>query len=276
MLLTLGLVYRAASALHQCFQFSVAGRRSGREYSLIRWSLLLLMSASLTGFSAAQAGPTTDESAPRPALFQTLQRAAPDLAPQVLTLALGALQCARAHGEDGASQRLAVIDYSRPSTQKRLWVFDLRQPRLLFHELVAHGRNTGDNLAESFSNELGSLKTSLGLFRTQQTYQGRHGYSLRLEGLEPGFNDRAMERAIVMHGAPYVDATLSRQQGRLGRSWGCPAVRNGVARPMIDSLKGGQFLFSYYPDPRWLTTSRFLHCEPQISALSKRTAADAS
>ena len=100
--------------------------------------------------------------------------------------------------------RLAVIDYSLPSTQPRLWVFDLDRGRLLFEELVAHGRGTGERLAEHFSNVEGSQMSSLGLFRAADTYDGANGYSLRLHGLEPGFNDRALERAIVMHGAPYV------------------------------------------------------------------------
>jgi hypothetical protein len=98
------------------------------------------------------------------------------------------------------------------------------------------------------------------LFRTLDTYNGNNGYSLRMDGLEAGFNDKALERAIVMHGAPYVNENLSRTQGRIGRSWGCPAVNSGIARRMIDTLKGGQFIFSYYPDQRWLASSPYLHC----------------
>lgn len=200
-------------------------------------------------------------------LASGLADAAPDLDRQVLGLALRALDCATA-GETATAARLAVIDYSRPSLQPRLWVFDLAQRRLLFRELVAHGRNSGDNLTTHFSNEEGSLASSLGLFRTADSYDGGNGYSLRLDGLEPGFNDRARERAIVMHGAPYVNDEVGRSLGRLGRSWGCPAVRSGVARLMIDSLRQGQFLFSYYPDPRWLAGSRLLNCPatPHLAA----------
>ncbi|MEL0028712.1 MAG: murein L,D-transpeptidase catalytic domain family protein [Perlucidibaca sp.] len=187
-----------------------------------------------------------------------LVRAAPGIDSHVVGLALQAMSCATG-GHEQAS-RLAVIDYSRPSLQRRLWVFDLRQRTLLFHELVAHGRNTGDNQASHFSNEEGSLASSLGLFRTSDTYDGGNGYSLRLDGLDPGFNDHARERAIVMHGAPYVNGEIGRSLGRLGRSWGCPAVRSGIARVMIDDLKQGQFLFSYYPDPDWLARSRLLNC----------------
>jgi hypothetical protein len=198
-------------------------------------------------------------------LSARLRAAAADLNGHVLELALGALQCARANGMP-AVERLAVIDYSLPSTQPRLWVFDLDRARLLFHELVAHGRNSGNNLATAFSNQPESRESSLGLFRTGGTYQGSNGYSLRMDGLETGFNDNARERAIVMHGAPYVNDGMVGKLGRLGRSWGCPAVRLGIARPMIDALKGGQLLFAYYPDSRWLKMSQFLHCHTQVAA----------
>jgi len=188
-----------------------------------------------------------------------LHRAAPALDSAVLQLALRARQCAMEQGQP-ASERLGVIDYSRPSVQPRLWVFDLSLRRLLYHELVAHGRNSGDNYARDFSNEDGSLASSLGLFRTLDPYQGHNGYSLRMEGLEPGTNDHAMQRAIVIHGASYVSFGTARREGRLGRSWGCPAVPLSVAPRVIDALKGGQYLFAYYPDPQWLGASPYLHC----------------
>jgi len=192
-------------------------------------------------------------------LASALAVAAPSADPAVLRLAVDAMACATANGM-APSQRLAVIDYSLASTVPRLWVFDLDKRTLLYRELVAHGRNTGENFARKFSNAHGSLQSSLGLFRTRDTYIGRNGYSLRMDGLESGFNDNALERAIVMHGAPYVTPELARQQGRVGRSLGCPAVRQGVARQIIDVLKGGQFIFSYYPDRRWLDASNYLHC----------------
>ncbi|MFP5429975.1 MAG: murein L,D-transpeptidase catalytic domain family protein [Gammaproteobacteria bacterium] len=205
-------------------------------------------------------------------LASRLHAVAPDASPEVLTLAANAMTCALAHGMAPAN-RLAVIDYSRPSTQPRLWVFDTRDKgRLLYRELVAHGKNTGDNVARHFSNEEGSLQTSLGLFRTMDTYVGGNGYSMRMDGLEPGFNDQALKRYIVMHGAPYVNEGTARKLGRLGRSWGCPAVRSGVAKEIIDTLKGGQLVFSYYPDKKWLSRSRFLNCTPAVAQLSRRVA----
>jgi hypothetical protein len=178
---------------------------------------------------------------------------------EVLALALNATSCATTSGAIDAPPTLTLIDYSRPSVEPRLWVFDLATGDLLFRELVAHGRNTGDNLATKFSNNMDSRQTSLGLFVTDDPYVGSNGYSLRLDGLDVGFNDRARDRAIVMHGAPYVDAQLAATQGRIGRSWGCPALRPAVASKLIDRIRGGSVIFSYYPDQEWLQSSRFLH-----------------
>ena len=173
-------------------------------------------------------------------------------------LALKAVSSAVSRGVIAPPPTLTVIDYSRPSTEPRLWVIDLASGALLFRELVAHGKNTGANLAARFSNNPESLQSSLGLFVTEGTYTGSNGYSLRLNGLEPGVNDRARERAIVMHGAPYVDQRTAASLGRLGRSWGCPALRPAIAHQVIDRIKGGSVIFAYYPDPAWLTSSRFL------------------
>jgi len=179
----------------------------------------------------------------------------------VLDLALSALTCAIDSGDISTPPTLTVIDYSRPSTEARLWVFDLRTGGVRFHELVAHGKGTGENLAEHFSDDMNSHQSSLGLFVTGDTYTGSNGYSLRLNGLEPGFNSRARERAIVMHGASYVDAEFAARQGRLGRSWGCPALREAIAHDVIDFVRDGGVIFSYYPDEAWLERSRFLHCD---------------
>jgi len=193
-----------------------------------------------------------------------LLAAAPDVAPHVLALALRAGACAVRSGVVPKLSKLAVIDYSRPSTERRLWVFDLTSDELMFDEHVAHGRATGDNMARDFSNTEGSLQSSLGLFLTDDTYVGGNGYSLNLDGLEPGVNDRARERRIVMHGAAYVDPVSALRQGRLGRSHGCPALRSAVAARVIDTLKDGQLLFAFYPDQNWLTSSQFLHCDDPV------------
>jgi hypothetical protein len=183
------------------------------------------------------------------------------LSPDVVELAMKATACAASSGAiDGLPPTLTVIDYSLPSVEPRLWVFDMATGDLLFKELVAHGRNTGENLATRFSNEMDSRQTSLGLFVTDDPYIGSNGYSLRLDGLDVGFNDRARDRAIVMHGAPYVDPQLAAAQGRIGRSWGCPALRTAIAAKVIDTIRDGGVVFSYYPDQEWLRSSRFLRC----------------
>jgi hypothetical protein len=166
--------------------------------------------------------------------------------PEALRAALARWDELHANG-DVERPLLTLIDYGLPSTAKRLWVFDLATERLLYHELVAHGRNSGSDLASSFSNENGSFKTSLGAFLTGDSYDGRNGYSMRLRGLDPGRNDRAEVRAIVVHGAPYVGDDVARQLGRLGRSHGCPAVRPAVARPLIDEIKQRTLLFAWHP-----------------------------
>jgi hypothetical protein len=192
-------------------------------------------------------------------LARSLSRTAPSANPRAIALAVEAAACATAR-LGGPARHLALIDYSLPSTQPRLWVFDLDRRKLLFEEWVAHGRNSGENYARWFSNNPDSLTSSLGLFRTHDTYDGDNGYSLRLAGLEPGINDNAESRAIVMHGAPYVDRHFIRTEGRLGRSHGCPAVRPEVAHAVIDALKDGQYLFAYYPDRKWLASSAYLGC----------------
>jgi hypothetical protein len=147
----------------------------------------------------------------------------------------------------GTRPLLTVIDYSLSSRQPRLWVLDLSSGRVLAHELVAHGRGTGGDLARRFSNRPGSLQSSLGTFVTGAAYRGRHGLALRLRGLDTGVNDRAEDRAIVMHGAWYVSPAVVAQLGRLGRSEGCPALSRTAAPRVIDLIRDGTVLFAYFP-----------------------------
>ncbi len=182
----------------------------------------------------------------------------PGLDPKVLALALTAADSAVSRLEIAKPELLTVIDYSLPSSDPRMWVLDRASAKVLWHELVAHGKGTGENYAKAFSNRQGSRQSSLGLFLTEETYQGGNGYSLRLSGLEKGINHEARARSIVMHGAPYVSSEFVRAHGRLGRSWGCPALRPEVHRQVIDKIKGGSLLFIYYPDSRWLDSSGFL------------------
>lgn len=203
---------------------------------------LALPSETATARDAAAQAPKHASST----LETALLRAAPTLRPEALRAALSAWNTLHARGKI-TSPLLTVIDYGLASTVKRLWVFDLDSRRLLFHELVAHGRNSGGDMATSFSNEDGSLMTSLGAFLTGTTYSGKNGYSLRLQGMDPGLNDRAESRSIVLHGAPYVSEQFARKVGRLGRSHGCPAVPADVARTLIDRIKGHTLLYAWHP-----------------------------
>jgi hypothetical protein len=242
----------------------------GKGFMFSRFSRFIRATALCLAFVSG----VTQVYAEIPTLASRLGYTAPDLNPQVIQRAVAAMNCAVNHGAKPA-RRLAVIDFSLPSSQQRLWIFDLKTGALLLQDLVAHGKGSGGNYARTFSNLEGSHQSSIGLFRTRESYIGKHGYSLRMDGLEPGINDQARSRAIVIHAADYVDESWIDQQGRIGRSQGCPAVRPEVARMVVDNLKGGQFMFSYYPDEHWLATSKYLNCPgPEegnlIAAVSKQ------
>ena len=226
--------------------------------------------------STSAQGATTTASAGSAAIaapmLAALMAQAPTVDAEALGLALKARNCAVASGQARPEANLTLIDYSRPSTEPRLWVFDLAAQRVLYTEHVAHGRNTGHNMATNFSNVEGSYQSSLGLFATAESYVGSNGYSMRMDGLEPGVNDAARARAIVIHGAPYVNPEQAQRQGRLGRSLGCPALRQAVARDVIDTIKDGHLVFAYYPDEKWLASSRFLDCPSnQLAAVESTT-----
>ena len=184
---------------------------------------------------------------PSPTLVQSLLKQAPGLHAEALRSALSSAERAAKQGLIRNHELLTVIDYSIRSSEPRLFVFDLRHERLLFKELCAHGKNSGDDITKFFSNDPGSEETSLGLFVTGDTYIGHNGYSLKLRGLDEGLNDMAEERAIVLHGAYYVSQEAIKVLGRLGRSWGCPAVRAEIAHKLIDTIRGGTAIFAYYP-----------------------------
>jgi hypothetical protein len=153
---------------------------------------------------------------------------------------------------------LAIVDFSQSSTKKRLYVLDMRNYRVLFNTLVAHGRNSGREWAESFSNKISSFKSSPGFYITGQTYNGSNGYSMKLMGIESGINDKALERAIVMHGAGYVSERSIGSRGYIGRSQGCPAVPVKDAKKIINTLKNGSCLYIYTPQQDYLSRSAIL------------------
>jgi hypothetical protein len=217
--------------------------------------------ASTILFASSIANTVPLPAAPAPVQFSdsrflTLLKLAPRLDPRALEAALTSLKRLQATGTKVRADVLTVIDYTKPSTERRLWVFDLAHTRVLFEELTAHGKNSGDNEAVRFSNAPNSLMTSLGAFLTGDTYIGKHGLSLRLQGLEKGVNDNSMERAIVIHAAAYISDVIARNKGRIGRSWGCPAVRPEISHRLIEAIQGGTLVLAYYPDRSWLQNSK--------------------
>lgn len=156
------------------------------------------------------------------------------------------------------NQVLTVIDFSLPSTSKRLWIIDPEEGEILLHTVVAHGRNSGDLMAEKFSNKPESFQSSLGFYLTAETYHGKHGYSLRLDGLEKGYNDKARSRAIVIHGSDYATEAFAKSVGRLGRSLGCPALPSDLSKEAIDIIKEGSLLFIFGQDKNYLEKSSLI------------------
>lgn len=153
---------------------------------------------------------------------------------------------------------LTICDFSMSSNTKRLWVIDTEEKKVLFNSLVAHGKNTGEEFATNFSNTESSLQSSMGFYITESTCNGDNGYSLKLLGMDKGFNDAAYRRAVVMHGADYVSEEFAATHKRIGRSWGCPAIPRALTEPIINTIKGKNCLFIYYPDQNYLESSEWL------------------
>jgi hypothetical protein len=188
--------------------------------------------------------------------IKTIQAQADNLDPKVLKVALTAYVKARKLGMD-KRELLTLVDYSKPSAERRLWVIDLKNLKVLYNTWVSHGKHSGEKNPTSFSNAPKSLKSSLGVFLTDESYIGGNGLSLRVKGLEPHINDNAYDRSIVFHGANYVSPTIAKS-GKIGRSWGCFAVSRDVIKPLIDTIKNNTLVVAYYPDKKWLNSSSFM------------------
>lgn len=156
------------------------------------------------------------------------------------------------------SNLLSIADLSQSSNSKRLYVIDMEKKKILFNTYVAHGRNSGEEFAHSFSNKVNSFQSSLGFYITENTYQGKNGLSMKLKGIESGINDNAEQRGIIMHGARYVRESYIKLNGRLGRSQGCPAIPQELCKPIFGYIKGGSCLFIFYPDSNYLHKSTLL------------------
>lgn len=154
---------------------------------------------------------------------------------------------------------LTVVDFSLPSTQKRMWILNMETNKVLYHTYVSHGQNTGGNMATKFSNTVNSLQSSLGFYVTAETYYGKNGLSLFIDGMEKEFNSKARERYVVIHGADYAQENSIEKWGRLGRSYGCPAVPTQLSKEIINTIKGGSALFIYHPNKNYISKSTFLN-----------------
>ncbi len=154
---------------------------------------------------------------------------------------------------------LTVIDFNLSSTKKRMWILNMDTQEVIFNTFVAHGRNTGGEFAENFSNKQNSHKSSLGFYVTGETYYGKNGLSLFIDGMEKGFNSNARERYVVIHGADYAEPDFIKRIGRLGRSYGCPAVPNKIAKELINKIKGKSVVYIHKNDKNYLENSDFLN-----------------
>lgn len=182
------------------------------------------------------------------------------LSRDVFDLAVKGLKKLEGNGKLHNSTIVTIADYSQSSNKKRLYVIDLKNKKLLFNTYVAHGRNTGEEFAKSFSNVEGSFKSSLGFYVTEKQITGPStGYSLLLRGVEKGFNDNAQRREIIVHAADYATEDFIKKYGRLGRSYGCPALPPELNKEIIEAIKGGTCLFIYNPDNNYLCSSALLN-----------------
>jgi hypothetical protein len=237
--------------------------------SVITWGAMLHLSAIASGNEPSSAAINATKTKPLNGdadtyigeLYQSIDFGKGErLNREVFTKAMyGYLNLKDAGRLNNDKQILSVADFTRSSTQDRLWVIDLAKKKVLFNTYVAHGQGSGMDMATTFSNQDGTHASSLGFYVTTDCYNGAHGNSLRLDGVDKGYNDAALSRGIVVHAAEYVSAGNVAGQGRLGRSWGCPAVSPELAQPIINTIKGGTCLFIYYPKTEYMKTAYWMN-----------------
>jgi len=193
-------------------------------------------------------------------IYATVSLSETGLSRDIFDLAIKGLKKLDSDGKLNNPNIVTIVDYSQSSNKKRLYVIDIKNKKLLFNTFVAHGRNTGEEYAKSFSNDEGSYKSSLGFYITEHPVIGSHtGFSLQIDGVEKGFNDHAVQRAIIIHAAEYVTQNFINKYGRLGRSYGCPSLPPEMNKPIIDAIKGGTCLFLYNPNKEYLSNSALLN-----------------
>lgn len=201
--------------------------------------------------------PVTDNTAT--VLYQSLELEVKGLSKEAFEYAWKGYQKLIANKQVSNPGYLTICDFSQSSKQKRLYLIDINNETVVMNTWVAHGRNSGLDYATRFSNTPESLQSSLGFYITRQTYTGEHGLSLKVQGLEPGFNDKAFQRAIVIHGADYIGAQRMNNSSFMGRSYGCPAVPKEESAALINTIKNGTCLFIYHPSKKYLANSKILN-----------------
>ena len=200
-----------------------------------------------------------DHSNNKLAIYDNLNLASLGLSKEAFEYGIKGFEYLLASGKLHNDQIISIVDFSKASSNRRLFVIDLKNSKVLFNTYVSHGRNSGRELAQDFSNEPESFKSSLGFYVTGGTYDGKHGFSLRLMGEDPGFNNNALSRAIVMHSAEYINESIIKSQGFIGRSLGCPALSPTIYKPVIEKIKNGTCLFLYSPNKNYLTHSKIIN-----------------
>ncbi len=188
-----------------------------------------------------------------------------DLSYEVFRYGMIGFYSLKQEGKVGDKNLLTIIDFTKPSTSKRFYTIDLDHFEVKYHTYVSHGKNTGENLAKSFSNAVHSNQSSLGFYVTAETYIGSKGYSLKLDGTEKGYNDNMRERAVVMHEAEYVSERWIKTYGRLGRSQGCPALSKEISKKVISAIKDRTVIFAYVNDDTYLRSSAYLNIDVLLS-----------
>lgn len=236
------LVFIFTAVLHLSFAYSPSSRLSATNTSA---SLILKSKPDIKASATI--------------LYESLGLQALGLSQEAFCKGIRGLEYLSQNGTILTDKIITIVDFTRPSTEKRMYVIDLLEKKVLFQTYVAHGQKSGKQYAEQFSNQPESYQSSLGFYETLGTYEGKHGYSLRLAGLEKGINDKAEERAIVIHSASYVSDGFIRSQGYCGRSWGCPALPEGLTKPVINKIKNGSCIFIYSNDKSYLQNSVILN-----------------
>jgi hypothetical protein len=225
----------------------------------------IITTGSLAGFSSA----TFEDSLVN--LYGAIELQEKGLSYDAFRYAMIGFYTLKDDGRLSGKNIISIIDFTKPSTDQRFYTIDLDRKSVLYNSLVSHGKNTGENVAKSFSNVVHSNQSSLGFYITGETYVGSKGYSLKLDGIESGINDKMRERAVVMHEADYVSEYWIRKYGRLGRSQGCPALPKAISREVINTIKNKTLVFAYFNDDRYLANSHYLNVDALLARIPKES-----